>query len=334
MKRKSVLFLLIIYMIIMSGCCISHQWIDADCTHPKTCVKCSKTDGIPTGHLWIDANYTTPKTCAYCGLTEGEPLPLPYSTVDLTRYSTQDLSVKDKPEASALTIGFVDKNDSVHVIGISNEDDYKNYVKISYTLPDGSSVEGYLKSAFLSEINPADTIADNNNTSSGSTFTSSDGQFQLYTNIIDLSQYKPATGPYSPGFYTDQAEYLFELINNERSAQGLTALTWDPVLAQCANQRAQELTELFSHNRPDGTLGPSWAAISLSDNYGQRYFRVYENIHRTANYKKNDSTEICVASWMASSLGHREAVLYSNEDYGACGCWCDGYTFYYCYFVR
>lgn len=321
-------------MVLMSGCCISHKWIDADCTHPKTCANCSKTEGSPTGHLWAEANYTTPKTCMYCGLTEGEPLPPPYNTVDLTRYTTQDLSVKEKPDPSSLSIGFINKNDSVHVIGISDEDDYQKYAKISYAMPDGSYIEGYIKSDFLSEINPADTADETSSTSPGSTFTSSDGQFQLYTNIIDLDKYKKASEPYSQGFYEDQAEYLFELINKERDALGLDQLIWDPVLANCANQRAKELTELFSHNRPDGTLGPSWAAISLSDNYGQRYFRVYENIHRTANYEKADSTEICVASWMASTLGHREAVLYSNEDYGACGCWCDGYTFYYCYFVR
>lgn len=81
-----------------------HEWEDATCTTPKTCIYCRKTEGKALGHewvapdvdwcqvqagctrcgategenvaahTWIDATYDAPKTCAVCGMTDGEPL--------------------------------------------------------------------------------------------------------------------------------------------------------------------------------------------------------------------------------------------------------------------
>lgn len=51
-----------------------HRWNDADCTTPKTCTICGKTEGMPLGHDWTDATCEDPKTCVVCGETEGEPL--------------------------------------------------------------------------------------------------------------------------------------------------------------------------------------------------------------------------------------------------------------------
>lgn len=67
-----VLFLTMLFM--FSGCCLSHEWVEADCTKPKTCSKCEKTEGEPSGHQWKEANCIDPKTCALCGLTEGSKL--------------------------------------------------------------------------------------------------------------------------------------------------------------------------------------------------------------------------------------------------------------------
>jgi hypothetical protein len=38
-----------------------HQWIEADCTHPKTCSVCGKTEGEPLGHQFED------NICTVCG---------------------------------------------------------------------------------------------------------------------------------------------------------------------------------------------------------------------------------------------------------------------------
>lgn len=49
-----------------------HEYADATCTAPKTCVKCGATSGEANGHDFADATCTAPKTCKVCGATEGE----------------------------------------------------------------------------------------------------------------------------------------------------------------------------------------------------------------------------------------------------------------------
>lgn len=74
--RKGVSLVLSVLLIvsILSGCCLQHSWQDADCKNPKTCTKCSKTEGESLGHEWTEADCETPKTCAKCGETEGDAL--------------------------------------------------------------------------------------------------------------------------------------------------------------------------------------------------------------------------------------------------------------------
>ena len=69
----------------------NHQWNEANCTTPKTCVLCDETEGEPLGHQiidgecivcdyytckhnYVDATCITPKICKECNLIKGEPL--------------------------------------------------------------------------------------------------------------------------------------------------------------------------------------------------------------------------------------------------------------------
>ena len=49
----------------------AHNWTDATCTSPATCLQCNETSGVPDGHKWNRADYFTPKVCSVCGITEG-----------------------------------------------------------------------------------------------------------------------------------------------------------------------------------------------------------------------------------------------------------------------
>lgn len=75
MKRKlSVLLLALLCLLAFTGCCFHSQWYTADCTTPKTCIKCGKTQGEVLDHTWVDATCEAPRTCSVCHLTEGEAL--------------------------------------------------------------------------------------------------------------------------------------------------------------------------------------------------------------------------------------------------------------------
>ena len=70
----SILLTFLLCAALLAGCSCQHAWTEADCTTPKTCAKCSVTEGEALGHSWKDADCTTPKTCSRCGLTQGTPL--------------------------------------------------------------------------------------------------------------------------------------------------------------------------------------------------------------------------------------------------------------------
>ena len=74
MMKKRIFCLLLVGVMMLSGCCLSHELQEATCETPKTCAKCEKTEGEALGHSWQDATCLTPKTCATCGKTEGEAL--------------------------------------------------------------------------------------------------------------------------------------------------------------------------------------------------------------------------------------------------------------------
>lgn len=80
MQRKCInrvirnLIFSVVLILVMTGCCMSHDWKEADCLHPKTCQKCGKTEGEVSDHLWIEATCKTPQKCSVCGNEIGEAL--------------------------------------------------------------------------------------------------------------------------------------------------------------------------------------------------------------------------------------------------------------------
>ena len=59
---------------LLTGCHLKHEWQEATCTEPRTCMIGGETEGEPLGHKWEEATCTEPKICSVCGKTEGEAL--------------------------------------------------------------------------------------------------------------------------------------------------------------------------------------------------------------------------------------------------------------------
>ena len=71
---SAVIIVIVLSCIIYNTTKCKHEWIEADCTTPKTCSICKKTKGKPLGHEWKEASCEIPKTCTRCGETEGSSL--------------------------------------------------------------------------------------------------------------------------------------------------------------------------------------------------------------------------------------------------------------------
>ena len=93
----------------------------------------------------------------------------------------------------------------------------------------------------------------------------------------------------------DYAAQVVAQVNAERARYGLSALQVDADLTSAACLRAREITQTFSHTRPDGS---SWSTVSQKA-YGE-------------NIAKGQSTpDKVMAAWL-SSQGHRENILRSS----------------------
>ena len=114
------------------------------------------------------------------------------------------------------------------------------------------------------------------------------------------------------GSVDEQAEAV-KLLNEVRAEVGFSALNWNPnsKLQAAARIRAQELEELFSHTRPDGS-----SCFTIFEQYKISYRTCAENIAygtnldaqgvielwynspgHYANMTNADLTEVGLASW-------------------------------------
>lgn len=94
---------------------------------------------------------------------------------------------------------------------------------------------------------------------------------------------------------------VLALVNAERAKEGLAPLVLDDALCAAANVRAQEITQEFSHTRPDGT-----SCFTVFSQLGIRYMSAGENI--AAGY----ATPAAVMTGWMNSEGHRANILKSG----------------------
>ena len=75
MKCRNIgLGLILLPVLMLTGCACKHEWVAADCLNPQTCAKCNEVGEPALGHDWLDATCTVPRTCSRCMVTEGESL--------------------------------------------------------------------------------------------------------------------------------------------------------------------------------------------------------------------------------------------------------------------
>jgi hypothetical protein len=112
-KQITRIVLMLLCVLLLSGCACSHEWTEADCLTPKTCSKCQETEGEALGHQWADATCSAAKTCAVCNLTEGDPLP--HTLTEATFQDAPTCTVCGTVEGEPLTASFVENGFQVDV---------------------------------------------------------------------------------------------------------------------------------------------------------------------------------------------------------------------------
>lgn len=101
--------------------------------------------------------------------------------------------------------------------------------------------------------------------------------------------------------YTDLINEVYEITNNYRSLVGVPFLTLDSSLVEAANIRAKELSDSFSHTRPNGS-----SCFTVLSELGISYCTAGENI--AAGYSSSQSV---MEGWRSSS-GHYQNIISSK----------------------
>ncbi len=117
--------------------------------------------------------------------------------------------------------------------------------------------------------------------------------------IPDVPQSSPSTGDYTTLSPTAQEQKLLNLLNQDRTRNGLPALTVDSGLSALARTKSQDMLEngYFAHESP--TLG---SASAMLDDSGYAYNGVGENIAHHASVEKADAAFL-------SSPAHRSIMM-------------------------
>ena len=98
---------------------------------------------------------------------------------------------------------------------------------------------------------------------------------------------------------------VLSLVNQERIRNGLAKLSWGDTCAEAAETRAKEITQVYAHTRPDGSL---WSTACDSPDDGSKYVEG-ENLVVGSSAVSPETT---VAAWM-NSEAHRANIL--NPEY-------------------
>lgn len=101
--------------------------------------------------------------------------------------------------------------------------------------------------------------------------------------------------------YTDLINEVYEITNNYRSLIGVSSLTLDSSLVEAASIRAKELSDSFSHTRPNGS-----SCFTVLSELGISYGTAGENI--AAGYSSSQSV---MEGWRSSS-GHYQNIISSK----------------------
>ncbi len=114
----------------------------------------------------------------------------------------------------------------------------------------------------------------------------------------DINEYKNIQ---SENTYTDLINEVYEITNNYRSLVGVSSLTLDSSLVEAASIRAKELSDSFSHTRPNGS-----SCFTVLSELGISYGTAGENI--AAGYSSSQSV---MEGWRSSS-GHYQNIISSK----------------------
>lgn len=200
--------------------------------------------------------------------------------LDKQLYANKTIFVRSGPSTDYDKVGVLSKGETVSVIGSVSD----GWYKISY-----GEKEAYVSQDMLVE----DAVR-----------TDLSGEMKEVTSEFADNEAESTSVKEEP--YLVEREMLFSLMNEQRSANNVAKLSQSGALNNLAHLRAYELSQEFSHTRPNGA-----SCFSVLKDSGIEYRLAGENI--ASGYADAGTV---MDGWM-NSEGHRANIL--NPNYSQVG---------------
>ena len=182
-----------------------------------------------------------------------------YSELSQTMYAKSAVNVRDLPSTDGKKIGSLKASQEITVTGKCDQTGWYRF--------DWNNTTGYVSDRYIVSEKPAvNTVASTNNSSNIA------GNTTQQNTAAPAATPAPAqtttTGSSEPYFDRAVAEQVFALVNNDRVANGLSALTWNEDMYNIAVQRCYEgaagdihgmMRNGTSENRTEGQMGDGGA---------------------------------------------------------------------------
>ena len=264
--------------------------------------------------------------CSYEAVTIVNDLtPAEISGLEDKTVGQEDITEEPVYDISSVTItDNVDGEISVLSADVSfdltDEENYVYTLTVSYEdLAGNVSTESCTYTVIEKEEETASSSSGSSSSGSSSkSGSSSSGSSSSGSSSSGSSSSGSSSSSSEPYYVESAVQSVLSLVNEERAAEGLSALTLSSGATSAAKVRAKELATLFSHTRPDGS-----ACFTALDDAGVSYSYAGENI--AAGYSSASSV---MNGWMNSS-GHKANILSENYTQIGIACYYDGSTYYW-----
>ena len=184
-----------------------------------------------------------------------------YSELNQTMYAKSAVNIRDLPSTDGKKIGSLKASQEITVTGKCDQTGWYRF--------ELNNTTGYVSDRYIVSEKPAvNTVAATGNNSAAGNNTAATQQNTAAPAATPAPAQTTTTGSSEPYFDRAMAEQVFALVNNDRVANGLNALTWNEDMYNIAVQRCYEgaagdihgmMRNGTSENRVEGPLDDSGA---------------------------------------------------------------------------